>query len=474
MSIRDRLRKIFGQRKSVTTTGELSVAQWASESLGFPGSATQFEGAQTGWRQQQLVIGLDFGTAYTKAVIGEARRHFAVPLADGKGLDRYIASSGFYMSMQGDCYLSEVGNASQYVTNLKMKLLQRDFGDSSLVNCSIFVALCLRRVRYWLLASQKDTYLGLRLSWVVNLGLPTDSYEDEGMLDAYRKIARTGWALSVYPGKVNLGAAQKLIEATSLSWAKELERLEIYKGDLIEDDEISLFPEFLAQIAGYVRSPGRQADLHMLVDVGAGTMDATTFNVHVREDEDHFPVFSKSVTEHGVHFLINHRLAGANSSVHFDEFDPVPQTREFAACLNMSEAELDEKDRPFRKLTYDTIGARLVETRKDMYVTSPRWKEGVPVFLCGGGASVDFYQNLLARFSDKDSIRISLMHLPKPRDLYAPDLISEHFNRLSVAYGLSFDPDNLGSTLFAGPDSAKDSLKRKSNWRDTYVDPSQT
>ena len=71
-------------------------------------------------------------------------------------------------------------------------------------------------------------------------------------------------------------------EATSLSWAKELERLEISEGDIIEDDEISLFPEFLAQIAGYVRSPGRQADLHMLVDVGAGTMDATTFNVHVR------------------------------------------------------------------------------------------------------------------------------------------------------------------------------------------------
>ena len=112
MSIRDRLRKIFGQRKSVTTTGELGVAQRASESLGFPGSATQFEGAQTGWRQQQLVIGLDFGTAYTKAVIGEARRHLAVPLADGKGLDRYIASSGFYVSMQGDCYLSEVGKSA--------------------------------------------------------------------------------------------------------------------------------------------------------------------------------------------------------------------------------------------------------------------------------------------------------------------------------------------------------------------------
>jgi hypothetical protein len=258
-----------------------------------------------------------------------------------------------------------------------------------------------------------------------------------------------------------------------LSWAKELEKLEISEGDLIAADEITLFPEFLAQIAGYVRSPGRQSDLHMLVDVGAGTMDATTFNVHAREDEDHFPVFSKSVTEHGVHFLINRRLASANTSANVDEFDPVPPAREFAARLNMSEEELTEKDRPFRKLTYDTIGARLVETRKDMYVNSPRWKEGVPVFLCGGGANVDFYQKLLARFADRDSIRISVRHIPKPRDLDAPELIDEHFNRLSVAYGLSFDPDDLGSTLFAEPDSAKDSLKRKSNWRDTYVDPSQ-
>ena len=44
------------------------------------GVATQFKGTSATGLRKQLVIGLDFGTAFTKVVVGEERLRIAIPL----------------------------------------------------------------------------------------------------------------------------------------------------------------------------------------------------------------------------------------------------------------------------------------------------------------------------------------------------------------------------------------------------------
>ena len=55
-------------------------------------------------RQQQLVMGLDFGTAFTKLIIGETRTHFAVPFSEfTDGANPYLLKSLFYVAADGTC-----------------------------------------------------------------------------------------------------------------------------------------------------------------------------------------------------------------------------------------------------------------------------------------------------------------------------------------------------------------------------------
>ena len=52
---------------------------------------------------------------------------------------------------------------------------------------------------------------------------------------------------------------------------------EKFYEQLLPDDRISAFPEFSAQVTGYVQSPSRQEGLHATADVGGGTLDVTIF-----------------------------------------------------------------------------------------------------------------------------------------------------------------------------------------------------
>ena len=439
----------------------------------FPGSSTQFDGCSNTWPEQQLVIGLDFGTAYTKAVVGESRIHYAVPMFGlGKNAS-YIAPSGFYINKAGIAYLSETTGDCKYFTNLKMSLLMENADLEDHARITTYLALCIRRIRYWLLTKHKAVYGRHKIDWALNVGIPTDSFWNDSLNRIYNRLAYFAWAVSIMPGSININYAKTLLESGD-DWSKILKSFCVSQDDLLDHEMINSYPEFLAQVVGYVRSPRKQIDLHMLIDIGAGTMDCTAFNILQKDGEDIFPIFSRSVTKHGTYFLIQHRLKTANRVNEFSalDFDPVPAAKKFAECLGIKHSDLDTFDKPFHSQVYAAIGDQLRETKVKMYKKSPKWKEGVPVFLTGGGANVDFYQDVVRKFKLKDALKISVQTLPKPDNLQAGKLDDTDFGRLSVAYGLSFDPDDLGSTYPSDPDDSEGSSKVNKRWEDRYIDKS--
>ncbi len=85
-------------------------------------------------------------------------------------------------------------------------------------------------------------------------------------------------------------------------------------GDIATTGEaypnVQAAPEFAGQIASYVRSAHRRPDLHLMVDVGAGTTDITTFNIHQDFEtlENVFPIFQPNIVNLGTHFLTANRV----------------------------------------------------------------------------------------------------------------------------------------------------------------------
>lgn len=436
---------------------------------------TQFDERKQHGRIQQLVIGLDFGTAFTKVVIGEQLVRYAVPFAPFLHKDnRYLLPSG--LSVVGDtkvCLLGFAAGVDHWVDDLKMRLIQRDFSVESRVCCAAFLTLVLRFVRAWFLEEQKDTYKDREIVWQVNIGLPTDSYHDQELEELYREITRVAWTVSVLPGPVSLGRIQHYFGKGESELSRLLPRP--FKHRLLNSQSINTFPEFAVQLVGYVRSPRREEGLHALVDVGAGTMDVTTFNVYKDEEgEDLFPIFARGVEPLGTRFLIQHRLAQnpPTSDWNPSPFEDVPPDSVFETKLSLRRAALQELDRPFLNRVEKVILDKLNYTKKCRDPRSEHWKSGVPTFLCGGGARVDCFSGLFGQFeAASPPFKIKANSLTVPEDLSAPEMPRGTYDRLSVAYGLSYDPDNIGRILrMEDIEDIPKGQSRTERYRDRYVD----
>lgn len=448
MPLKDVLKGLLGkklQAASSSTSGALSLDRGKRRKApSASGIATQFEDIDTLSPHKQLVIGLDFGTAFTKIVVGEERFKLAIPLRGvGDMTSDYLLPTVFWSSSEGECSIdSPAGDAH---TDLKMSLIGNDLSKAALRNAAVYLALVLRRVRAFIFDHKRDIYGGNYIDWLINVGLPTDSYHDDMLSDAYRKVLRTAWMASTEPGLIEITRVEGILSNRLF----HSDTASATSG-ILHPEAISLFPEFVAQITGYVRSPLRQPDLHLFVDVGAGTLDVTVFNVHEEDKEDKFPIFAKAVERLGTRFLTRHRIEGTSfrEEKKFAPFAPVPAKEQFARLMNTTVSALIEIDEPFRNRVSRVVGELLDYTKRKRYPMSTRWSNGIPIFLCGGGANCDFYAEIFHPENGKLlGFPLRMMKLPRPDQLEANAISSVDYDRISVAYGLSFDPYDIGEIV---------------------------
>lgn len=447
MSWKDVLKGLLAKQADKTASHDKGTAgsgKAAKAKVRSSGVATQFGGIDGSAPHKQLVIGLDFGTAFTKVVVGEERLRTAIPLRGrGEKTSNYLLPTVYWSTTGGRCSI-ESPKGKKHI-DLKMSLLEGDIDDEAVQAAAAYLALVFRRVRSFIFDNKQGVYGGHYIDWLVNVGLPTSSYHDEALVASYRRMIVAAWHASATDGEVS---EQSIRDA----WGRE-GGVPTESGGSSRDlhpEAVSLFPEFVAQVTGYVRSPLRQADLHLLVDVGAGTLDATVFNVHEREGEDKFPIFAKAVERLGTRYLVRSRIEGRGlkEEKEFAPFAPVPGSADFASLLGINTETLRRIDSAFKQRVVRGVGDLLRLTKNCRYPTSRRWEDGIPIFLCGGGAGCDFYAETLIPSDGKLSgFPVKAMRLPKPDQLEANGLSESDYGRISVAYGLSFDPFDIGEII---------------------------
>lgn len=436
-----------------------------------------------GVRRIRLVIGLDFGTSFSKVVVGETTKRYAVSFEDYSVGDNplLLPSCLRVKSGDGECTLGISGQNGVLYDNLKMPLIEGDFSDEVRARAAAFLALVLRHTRDWLFKEHGKTYRNRKIEWFVNVGLPTDSYDVEELNTAYLDIVRSAWIASILPGAVTYATALKLVEQNDVQLQeKDSEVLE----QLLPEDRIHAFPEFSAQVTGYVRSPSSQEGLHATVDVGGGTLDVTIFKVLQRDGESRYPILYRRVKPLGVRYLMSHRLEtlGKKDGGAYSPFDDMPSHIDFISRYEISEDELEDADRPFRRSIQEEIVSGLKYTREHRDPKAEHWYPGFPgygrglkSFFCGGGVLSKFYSDLLHAFEEKPpKLKLRPLRLPVPEDLEMPGNLATAYPRLAVAYGLSFDPFDIGKIK---PESEIEDLPidgRGSRVGDSYVGKEQT
>jgi len=247
--------------------------------------------------------------------------------------------------------------------------------------------------------------------------------------------------------------------------------------------EFELIPEVIAEVTGYARSQFRNEGLHILVDIGASTLDVCSFILHEKEGDDDFPILTADVGLLGAKRLHLARIDGAKSAVVVhaadlvDEGDPASMIPEDVADYVPSDQEICDgaanAEEAFKadckKLLYRT----LADLRKRRDPHSSRWSEAFPVFVCGGATAMQAYQEVVAGVGEwlQQHIRSShgarLVRLPKPESLEA-DISDQSYHRLAVAWGLSHESFNIGT--YSRPSEIDDIPPRTvRNIEDAYI-----
>lgn len=412
---------------------------------------------------RRLVIGFDFGSSCSKVVIGDhiLARHYLVPAVRPATSDTtYLQAGVIYEDRCGNFSLLESSQASAH-RNIKLKFLaslgetRLDVPDSSLdaeLIAVLFLARMFAHTRQWFEQTHGSQYGNCELQWSVNVGLPSRDACDRNLRPAYEKAVGVAWAVSL-KGNFTLGLARGLRDGTAQP----------------AGNRIRAYPEVAAELETFRRSEFGEYGRFLLVDVGAGTLDVSTFAINEGgEDNDRIYFYSTEVAHLGAFRWHENRLRRLrDTGLRLTRQTPREEV-DYAIPTDISEFggatraerenlqfQIQKADSEFKSSCADVIVKAVMATHIHLSRTGNRnasaFRNEVPAFLCGGGARLQFYEDVLGTVRDRlgkyldwsSSPGLTRRKIADLRNLIAPRLPPSDLDRFAVAYGLSFEHRDL-------------------------------
>lgn len=481
----------IGDSASVHESLKPDVKKRAMLTMNDSGIADQPRGSNSYSVVHDIAIGLDFGTSCVKVIVGDRSlgRAFAVPFIDEEGIAAYLLPSHLW---ETDGQYSLVSGQKIY-RNLKLSLLASGDTSESLRRATAFLALILRYVRAWLFTHHDEIYNGTRIVWKLVLGMPAENYADKLLVRNFHELARSAWVLA---GDHHKDISVDLVDQVIASV------IELVRGGTTHSlsEEVDVVPELSAQIYGFLRSnqfdPNAE-NIFVMADVGAGTVDSALFQVKRDVGKWHFVFFTNHVQPNGVMNLHRVRIDWWSQALLAQPVPPITLLEELQASdmptdqLGAIPERLEEyvtdvtvtfSDKKYHpdeefyknKIVHQVRSNTIWRTWKDRYLDQ-KTLAGVPLFLCGGGARMEYYRRLkkdLKKFPGCTWLSVNPRELEIPKDLVAPGLTKHEYDRLSVAYGLSFL--EVGSIVKALPPPVAPSPQEPAwHFTDRFVDKDQ-
>ncbi|MFH0990786.1 MAG: hypothetical protein V1799_12295 [bacterium] len=422
-------------------------------------------------RNIPLIIGLDFGTACTKAVVQApyvvGQKKWAVYFGKyGHKTNCFLLPASIWISKEGDCSLKVNDSWSRFSSSKECLLedpqlfVNPTSGDFRSLEARILAiaynALTIAYIRNWFELEHGREFSSSHIQWRLNIGVPSQIYKHEVLDPLFKQIGIVAWKLSEKEQPVNINDIEPLLnQAGDITFESEILR-----------ENINTIPEVIAEFLGYANSDKRQDGMHVIVDIGANTLDVCAFNLFRKDGQDQFPFFTAIVTLNGALRLQEYRrkllldcfVSNLKSDAHWnDPMAPVHNRIEEMfpkeKIYKIVEDLCDKGDETFLnecRLSFTRSIDRMVRLNSE----SRDWKRGIPCHFCGGGSQLNFYHTVLLKVVNdylhgnyKDRSPFRYEPLQKPDELIARNLPMNDYHRLAVAYGLSFHYRDLGQII---------------------------
>ena len=403
-----------GQTFDVAQAAQLGSRLELGRGLAFPTPPA----SQTSVR---VILGFDFGTSSSKIVIRSPElprpNAIAVPALPFARYDQhpFLWASHIWLGHDGELALTPAAGRKR-VSGIKAGLMTERAASLALATSGGrmltplaaaigFLALMIRQARGWFYAVHSQQFNRGPLIWSLNLGFPAATLSDPRLRRHYRAIAAAAWALAGQDKVPTIrcceAAAQKAAGQDSLPTGL---------------DRLHIVPEITAATMGFLHSFRRENGLFALVDVGATTLDVSTFTIYSdRDEQDGINVWLADVERFGV--------------------------RPWHVCCT----DPTWKDR-FEAQADFLLRNLLFETRRRRDPNNAVWKPGgeLRVLCTGGGITASIYQRLLRSLDAwmkrpcPESRGVRLCNLDIFADVGLGESPDADPGRLLVATGLSW------------------------------------
>ena len=420
-----------------------------------------------------LILGIDFGTSCTKAVIGDpglrAKSYPVTLVSEAQGLSQFLKPSRLkFRTSEG---------ADRIESNLKMRLMDYPKDEKVRQLAILYLAGVIRQSIAWFEPLLQKNYTNRQPVWSLNLGFPAKAVDSTTpLVQSYLEVARLAALLGSSDLPIDFSSLHTLASGESRS----------SNLATIPQERVQLYPEIAAQLAGYVNSPYRQRGNLLLIDVGAGTLDVSTIILHGNDNEDVISFHSCEVESYGVFKLFQRRIDALEISLPKSVRCKLDDFQEGTSVLPEKLDDLIDQavihipaNAVSLKTVFDDVSKTFAENsikvaircitqfrKRQRDAHASRSFEPFPNYLrfifTGGGSRSAFYrnhftagplENALVSFTrwHEDAMRrrskaqgLLLESLPLPNDLEGfPASLKNEFDRLSVAHGLAYGGENL-------------------------------
>lgn len=400
-------------------------------------------------------MGINFGTAFTKVAIRAGVDlvpvEWTAVTGDHSETGRHLLPGLVMRTSEGE-YCWQRAHETKVKGNLKLPLMGKNAAGQCPTNTIAYLALVIRYARAFL---YRDANIGGKLAartlrWELNIGCPTEPHEKPKIVNKFRHIARVAWMLA----EDEPLREKDIVSVWNLTDGGEME-LEIETG---LETSPGIVPEFVAQIAAYLKSPQVKNDLHILIDIGAATLDVATFNIVLKKDPTippRIPIFFSAVRLLGTHYLRHNRHHKLGLPLEWDDAVPVERDQTFAQKKQKNLKDVTKADNAFIQQVAECVKNVIERTRTNNY-GSPRnmaWREGIPLFITGGGAHCELYYQAIKQVTGEITARV--WQVAEQRNFRFIETDPAEINgqqfrdsgRLGVAIGLTEDAEDIAQIV---------------------------
>ena len=426
-------------------------------------------------RELEIVIGLDFGTSASKVVVRvpdlPGEQAFAVDFGEFAHPSMpCLLPTRLWVAENGECDLAR-REGGRVINDIKLEL----FADGDHLNnrngptrqgfsveaiATAYLALLLRHTRHSFLEGRRNLVGHAEsLNWSMNLGVPSPCIEDNAENARFRLVGKAAWMLSVMAGSITVGRAEdelRYMRDAPDYWERDDDGLAC---------DFELIPEIAAAASGYALTDVRREGLHLIVDIGAATVDLCGFLLYARDGDRYSLLTAIRVYHERIEAI--RRVHQERADELRDSHDPLtPMGDDIDMYLPARERvvrSVEEAEGNVRRHWYSLL-KRVVRCLKERRVKKATdWPTTLPLLVIGGGSRLPFFASLVEESRERLGAR--LVELPIA-DTF-PDGRGEA-HRIAVAWGLSNRALDVGDITPADRIGDVES-SRESDWRGRFI-----